>query len=62
MSEERAIYYHAKGVVADLPAEQRAEAEQAFDEIVAIAGRSDVAAMGLALATTKFAMEFAEKR
>lgn len=61
MSEERTIYYQVKGVIADLPVEQRAEAERAFDEIVAIAGRSDAAAMGLALATTKLAMECAEK-
>lgn len=61
MNKERALYYQAKGVVGDLPAEQQAEVEQAFDEIVAIAKRSDASAMGLALATAKFAMEYAQE-
>lgn len=49
MSEE-AIYYQMKGLLSEMPPEERAEIEQACAEVVAIANRSELALVGVSLA------------
>jgi hypothetical protein len=46
----KAGYYQLKGMVSELTPEQQAEVEQARQEILAIAKRSDLSFIGLCLA------------
>ena len=57
MSENSQMLLMLKGIVSDLPEEQRQEVYAARDEIKAIAGRSEYALVGLSLATAEIAIE-----
>lgn len=45
-----AIYYQMKGLLSEMPPEDRAEIEQACVEVMAIANRSELAMAGVGLA------------
>ena len=45
-----AIYYQMKGLVSEMEPEERAEIERACAEVVEIAGRSELALVGVSLA------------
>lgn len=57
MSETRTMLLLLKGLVSDLPMEQRDKVDDARDRITAIVGESEEARLALAFVTAEMAVE-----
>lgn len=55
--DNKAEYYQLKGLLSEMPADKQAEVEQAMQEVIDIATRSDTALLGATIAMAKLSME-----
>jgi len=54
---DKAEYYQLKGMISEMPVDHQLEVEQAMEEVIAIAKRSDNAMLGATMAMIKIAIE-----